>query len=261
MACLGGEQHRAGEQEAEKGPDDSAPRARQHLARRGRGERAGHAQIEHRDRAGKDDQRDDVPDIGRHVDPARLPDRLPETRAFQRDEDCWRRIRASAHLVGLAVDRDALGAHLVLLDRGRIAIGRDGLADRDERRGRAAVHHARGRRERHGPLLSVPFTVMRGVRVLVFRGDDRAGDGDRLRRIVAAPAVMRGGGRGDRQCCRRAGRIACFMGLLLVSAPPDDTANIARAMRVTAPRRRRSTACGAARSAAPSGSSARMAPR
>ena len=90
----------------------------------------------------------------------------------------------------LAVDGDALGAHLVGLDGRGIAVGGYGLADGDELRRRAASLHARHRRQRHGPHLVRCLDGDQRVRVLVFQGLDRSDDGDGLGGVIAAPAVV-----------------------------------------------------------------------
>src|SRR5439155_27026562 len=109
--------------------------------------------------------------------------------------------RASAQFVFLAVDLDPLDAHLVFFDGGRIAVSLHGLADGDHFGGGAAAVHAEGGRERDGPHLVGALHRDQGMRIFILQGLDRAADGDRVSRVVAAPAVMgeRGAARYERK--------------------------------------------------------------
>ena len=76
-----------------------------------------------------------------------------------------------------------------------------GLAGRDHVRRDAAPLHARRRRQHEAPVLAVDLHLDLAVRILISRFQDRAGDGERLRRVVSAPAVM-----GDRRARRKDSR-------------------------------------------------------
>src|SRR5262249_60194662 len=70
--------------------------------------------------------------------------------------------RSSAHLVGLAHNRDPLSSHLILYNSRRIAVGGNVLPDGNHLFRCSAVVHARGRRERHGPELIAALHRDRG---------------------------------------------------------------------------------------------------
>src|SRR4030095_3253646 len=88
--------------------------------------------------------------------------------------------RSSTHLVGLAVDRDPLSAHLIGRRRRRIAIRRDRLAARNDLFAGAAAGHARRGCQRYCPHFALAAYRDERMRILVFRGDDRASNRDRL---------------------------------------------------------------------------------
>src|SRR5258708_5300392 len=106
---------------------------------------------------------------------------------------------ASAQLDRLAGDRDALGPHLGLLLRRRIALDRHGGAGLEHLLGQAARLHAKQRRQRRLPDVALVFDRDVGVRVRPAQRLDRGVDCENLGGVVAAPAMMCRGGadRGD----------------------------------------------------------------
>src|SRR6188472_2248892 len=97
----------------------------------------------------------------------------------------------SAKLDGLAADRDALGAHLLGLVAIRIADDGRRRADLQRLARQSAVVHPRRRRQHRDPRLRRRPELHVTVRMLVAGLLDRAGERQRLARVVFAPAVMR----------------------------------------------------------------------
>src|SRR4029453_12332749 len=104
---------------------------------------------------------------------------------------------SSSQLYRLAVDQDALGAHLLGLVAVRVALDRRGRAGLQPLLRQPAILHARWRRGRPGPGLAWRGSFSLGVeadmamRVLVAGLDDLAGELEHFAGVVFAPAVMR----------------------------------------------------------------------
>src|SRR6266850_2104153 len=97
----------------------------------------------------------------------------------------------SSQLGGLVLDRDALGAHLFRLGAVRVALDRRRRAGLEHLLLEPAALHARGRRKNHVPGLARRFETHMAVRMLIAGLDDLAGEFQRIRAVVLAPAVVR----------------------------------------------------------------------
>jgi hypothetical protein len=80
------EQEKSGTGLQQQRGDGDAPRRLHERCRRSRREHAEQAQIHDRERASEQSQAEDVADVGRRVEPHRLPDRRAEARLLERDE-------------------------------------------------------------------------------------------------------------------------------------------------------------------------------
>src|SRR5262245_17587166 len=126
----------------------------------------------------------------------------------------------STELHRRAVDRDALGAHLLLV--GPVRIADDGrLGTHAElRRRKAAALHPRWRRQDDEPDFPGHLETHVTVRMFVAGFLDGARQGELFRGVVAAPAVMRGSGSGNgREHDEREARTAPHLRVLYRVAP------------------------------------------
>ena len=135
--------------------------------------------------------------IGRRVEPWRLTDGRCKARLFQRNKNRRGRVGHSTHLVGLAVDRDPFGTHLILFNRGRIAVGRGVLAHSDDLSVAPRVLIREVGASVTVQTLSLARTVIVACGFSKLGGQDRTTDRQRFVRVVTAPAMMRD--RGGRQ--------------------------------------------------------------
>src|SRR5688572_28772681 len=99
--------------------------------------------------------------------------------------------RPLPELDALAVQDYIFDARLVRLALVRIAVHRASLADGDHLGRDAASCHARRRRQHEMPELAVGLDLDLAMRILERRFLDLAGDFERIRGVISAPAVMR----------------------------------------------------------------------